>query len=592
MRFQAAFLLLALLVPRAGWGQQCPAPDPPTRAPLARTTALQVSDVLPVPPTAWQPRFDAIGWPEWWSLDGLPLSFTQIDAGGMRVQSPLSGIARLDLLPVAWMDTLVVAGSRITAPYRSLDAPRPLTEARYQSSGQSGLQSVEALHAQSRRRTFRGSPWLVHAHTGYAGRAADHEYDNSRLTRGRTTLGRLRAERQDGTTLTATLQHARTAMGVSGGVLPPDPADLNSVYDRFQAGVRLGTPLRRTRRTDVGLSYATPSRQLTLQYTADALSYERDPRDTVRTFAEVHPWRLHGFTPVRIGNWYPVLRGELHTAPRAARLETHVHSRTAFLTPGLFVRDGEMWPTVDAQWRRGNLLVSGHQTALPTAAFVQRGYGRWLLGSPDALVQRSRGVRAHAPLMQTASLQLGLHLAWSQTIESYELRLLNPDSARVERMVGSRGMAGIEARWKDGVPSGFFGRAHLTLQHAASDVNGWAATHPALFGALSAGWRNTFFQQDLRLETRAELRGWTKHAGYALHGATGMPALPNETAAQAIASGTVDLHLTGHVRTATLFLAVHNVFSNTALIPGQQLIQGYPLPVRTMRFGVYWPILD
>lgn len=592
MRFRAAFLFLALLLPRAGWGQQCPAPDPPTRAPLARTTALLVSDALPAPTTAWQPRFDAIGWPEWWSLDGLPLAFTKIEAGGLRAQSPLSGMARLDLLPVAWIDTLLVDGPRISAPYRNLDAPRPLTEARYQSSSQTGLQSVEALHAQSRRRTFRGTPLLVHAHAGYTGRAADHEYDNSRLNRGRTTFARLRAERQDGTSLAATLQHGRTAMGVSGGVVPPDPADPNSIYDRFQAGVRLGTPLRRTRRTDVGLAYATPSRQLALQYTADGLSYERDPRDTVRTFAEVHQWSLRGFMPIRVGAFYPVLRAEVQTAPRAARLEAHLHSRTATVTPGVFMREEGFWPTIEARWTPGALRIKLHQRALPAATLTHLGYGRWLMGLADAHVHRSRGLRAEASLLRTEALRLGLTLAWSHTLEGYELRLLNPDSAEVERTSGRRSLAGLGVQWNEHTPKGLFGSAHLTLHHAASDVAGWAQTHPALSGSLSAGWRKALFQNDLRLETRLELRGWTRHGGYALHGATGMPALPHDEQPRANASGTLDLHVTGHIRTATLFLAAHNLLSNTAFMAGQQLVAGYPLPAQTIRFGVYWPILD
>lgn len=592
MRVRTAILLLALLVPRAGWGQQCPVPDPPTRAPLARTTALSVSDALPAPPTAWQPRFDAIGWPEWWSFHGLPPAFTRVEAGGLNVQSPLSGMARLDLLPVAWLDTLTLDGSRLLAPYRTLDAPRPLTEARYQSSGAIGLQSVEALHAQSRRRTFRGTPWLVHMHVGYTGRAADHEYDNSRLTRGRTTLARVRAERQDGTSLTATLQHARTAMGVSGGVLPPDPADPNSIYDRFQAGVRLGTPLRRTRRTDFALGYASPSRQLHLQYTADALSYERDLRDTVRTFAEVGQWRARGFLPVRIGAFFPVVRGEVQTAPRAAHLELHLHSRAATFTPGVFLKEGGMWPTVHAAWSSRAIYLSAEQSAVSTASFIQNGYGRWLQGLPEAHVQRSRSARGRVVVHRSRDLRLVLHLALSQTVEGYELRLVNPDSSRVERTSGMRGMAGWEARWKDAAPEGFFGSAYLTALRATSEVQGWAETHPALFGGLSAGWRTALFQQDLRLDTRIDVKGWTAHQGYALHGASGMPALPNSSARTAKASGTVDVHVMGHVRTATLFLAAHNVLSNTPLVLGQNLVAGFPLPARTFRFGVYWPILD
>ena len=119
-----ALALLAFVLPWVARAQ----PDT-SRAALARTQHFSPTAVLDARPGVFVYRFDAPGWPEAVSLDGVPPVFTGLRLGALPFDDLVTGAARFDLLPVAWLDTLArgTDGGRavgVQTDLRAWDAPR------------------------------------------------------------------------------------------------------------------------------------------------------------------------------------------------------------------------------------------------------------------------------------------------------------------------------------------------------------------------------------------------------------------------------------------------------------------------------------
>ncbi len=102
--------------------------------------------------------------------------------------------------------------------------------------------------------------------------------------------------------------------------------------------------------------------------------------------------------------------------------------------------------------------------------------------------------------------------------------------------------------------------------------------------------RYLIFQRDLDLDISIRGRFWSEFAGRAFHPQSGLLVVPVEGARPVESSATLDLVVTGGVRTATLFLAYENFLSGTSFLPGNLLVPVYPLAEKRIRFGVFWPI--
>ncbi len=583
---RALALLLTVVLPAAHAQQDT------SRVALARTPHFTPAAALDGYAGVFAYRFGAPGWPDALSIDGLPPHYTRLRLDAIPYDDLVTGAPRSDLLPVAWLDTLTRgtpgAVASIEAALRHFDAPRPRTELRY-LSGPDGFQSIEAVHAQSRRRRVLGRSGQLDALFGYAGRAADNEYPNSRLKRGRTTLARVGFSTGALSVRLSNL-HARGTVGAPGGVLPPDPADPGSIYDRFNATVRNLRARRQTIYNTTDIAVRRGPGRLTLYRTAERLRYADDSVVVSRMarygFAsslgaggrafEAEGWWQHAgdasATQGRTGWLYAGLRDTLGgVAVRAGA------SYGGTLRPALHVATGPAWARFAAE-----------AAAAPRPAVAFTGFGSYARGRdlPDPYA-----ATAHA----TFRAGLGRYRLWvrpfaSATFQGWDAWEEARDSltiiARDVRRAGAT--VGVEAG--TAALRGLYASAQSTVARCL-DSDRRSDDLPLLTGAARLGLRATLFQGDLRADLYAHLQGWTAFRGRVLHDPTGLLALTPENP-RVPASATLDLNALLHVRSATLFLAWENVLSGTALLRGNLLVPEYPLPERRLRFGVFWPITD
>jgi hypothetical protein len=118
----------------------------------------------------------------------------------------------------------------------------------------------------------------------------------------------------------------------------------------------------------------------------------------------------------------------------------------------------------------------------------------------------------------------------------------------------------------------------------------YAETLPDFYGVARFGARYRIFRGDLDLDISVRGRFWTEFTGRVFHTQTGLLIIPTTAARPVESSATLDLIISGGVRTATLFLAYENFLAGTTALPGNLLVPLYPLADKRLRFGVFWPI--
>ncbi len=581
-----AFLLLVL----AALPRLAPAQTADTaRASLARTSAFALTQVLDPRPGAFVYRFDAHGWPEALSLDGLPPTLTPFHLGTLPFDDLLTGRARFDLVPLAWMDTLATDGAGVSARFRAFDAPRPRTEARY-LSGPDGFQSIEAIHAQGRRRTLLGEKGVVRYVFGYTGRAADNEFDNSRLTRGRATLAQAGFE---GTRTAMSLYnfHTRVKVGAPGGVVPVDPADPSSIYDRFNATVHDLTSARRTLRNDTGVRLRRRALRVHLYRSFERFAYvQRDTSFTARAT------RYGGYASLQAGTravelqaWTLGAGDASVTDGRQARAEAGVRDTLGALA--LYAGasyDGTLRPVGAARLRTAfvDARLDAQMLTLPLAA--EGGFG------PYARAARKKS----SPLAVTASADVaGRRGAWRVGVRPFATFVLGGfdfiettrDTLGVVARDLRRAGATLYGAWRGDATRGLYTHAQATANIDLSATR-WRDL-PPLTAEARLGLRASLFQNDLRLDLFARVQTWSGFDGRVLHDPTGLLVLA-ATPQRVPASSTLDVTALMNVRTATLFITRENAFSGTAVLRGNYLVPEQPLPAARTRFGVFWPIFD
>jgi hypothetical protein len=176
----------------------------------------------------------AVGWPHGWSPRGLGPNRTGLWLNGHPYDSPLTGRARFDLLPVSFLRRPGVgvdpggAAVGVQASWRDYDPLRPVTELRFWRNS-NGLKAIEVGHSQKHRLSLFGSPGVLQATFGYGGRTTGGPYDGSDLRRERRIWGRLRYQREDWAVELSDLS-SRHRIGAHSGVVPPEGAPFGAIY--------------------------------------------------------------------------------------------------------------------------------------------------------------------------------------------------------------------------------------------------------------------------------------------------------------------------------------------------------------------------
>jgi hypothetical protein len=97
----------------------------------------------------------------------------------------------------------------------------------------------------------------------------------------------------------------------------------------------------------------------------------------------------------------------------------------------------------------------------------------------------------------------------------------------------------------------------------------------------------------LDLDLAVVVRSWSSFRGRVVEPRTGLLALPDPaTAFGAVlpARGTLGAEATATFsRRATVFLQIDHALGQ---VVGAAVVQGEPLPIRVVRFGVFWALLD
>jgi hypothetical protein len=176
----------------------------------------------------------AVGWPHGWSPRGLGPHRSRLWLNGHPYDSPITGRARFDLLPPAFLKQPRVgvdpggAPVGVHASWRTFDTVRPLTELRFRRDG-NGLRAIEVGHSQKYQLSPFGRPGIFQVSFGYGGRTTDGAYNGSDLQRERRLWGRLRYQGERWAVAVSDLS-SRHRIGAHSGVVPPEGAPFDNIY--------------------------------------------------------------------------------------------------------------------------------------------------------------------------------------------------------------------------------------------------------------------------------------------------------------------------------------------------------------------------
>ncbi len=554
--------------------------------------------------------FGALGWPAGWSYLGGSPNIVAAYWHGIPFDDPLTGRARLDLLPTALLHTpAVVAGGygrpvSVHTQLRSFHNRRPRTELHYQA-GDNGLQRVTAMHAQQMQKTILGTTGTLQGLFAYAGAAHRGEYPGSRLKRMRQVMVRSRFN-PGAWSLELLYLHNQRRLGAHGGVVPvPSYA---TVYNRLIASVRDERAVRRDVRHDGSLTLRMALAQdmspVTVQgwHTYARLRYTQSAQNTtevtqsrwgVRVRQRFH-WGAHRMRAiaravVQDGRfvWHASLRDSVSIG--GIRLTEEVSARAEGSSVVLGFRGAVSY--------RSHLFLQAHMASVTPSRVMTHGFGQTVDPLPGA------------PTGRTMLARLGASATWGAlSVEGFVFGSL---SRRVAELYGARSDSLVVRSSQNGVRRagaavdlgvrrrarrGFYAQLQgLWVAPGSGETTLGAAILPRLSGHGRLGIRYTLFRGDLALNLFIRARLWSEMASRTLHSPTGLLVIPeDETLFEAghrlPASAAVDVVAEAGVRTAVLFVAYENVLSGTVLMAGNQLIPIYPLPATILRFGVFWPI--
>ena len=608
------------------------APGRPVSPVPAVTSALSAEALLARIPGAFDYALGAPGRSGGVSLDGLDPARFSLLLDGRPFDDLLTGAPRVDLLPLAALAPLRIADGRlgraaaVEAETRTFRLGRPVTELRY-LAGQSGVQNVSATHAQTR---------LPPAFLRGGSRDA-------RLT----VAGHVLSRSGRGTLAGATLRHTdvlartvltRPGLALDAGVLATDRTDgarrgvePGTAGDIFQLSSRVVDPAA-TRRTIRAEAYVSARTRLltaqpatvTISAVLQRLVYRSEPApaqaaaDTLRVHARRASIRLAqplgGRRLARLGvsaDTYPAATaGPIGTPGLRLRADAAVldsiqfgASRVVFEVGGAF-EAGRLVPAGAVRIIRGpfdaGLRLGGSAPSVVDAnglaGFVRPGDG----GTERTLVADASG--------EFVRRQMTLGLRAFGTVRQNARLLVDRGTAfAVETAPGTLAAAGAAARlaFRPAAARGIYATlaatAHVPFRADASPLaRRDADALPRLRGDLRVGTRATGIGRRgdggpgvLDLDLAVVVRAWSAFRGRVVEPRTGLLALPDPASAFGAvlpARGTLGAEATATFsRRATVFLQIDHALGE---VVGAAVVQGEPLPIRVVRFGVFWALLD
>lgn len=591
--------------------------------------ALDLVDLLADDPASFTYWFGTPGWPDGWSYRGLPPHTTGLVLDDRPFTHLFTGRPADQLLPLAVVEAPELGPGPFGRPVATLArlrpfvASEPLTEAKYWR-GDEGLQSIDAVHAQHRRRELFGKPGFLNVLGAYSGRAANGEYPGSRLRRARQVMVRARY-RQQGWSIEVANLHNRRFVGAHGGVIP-DPGAFETIYIRPGATVESPDARRRILRNDLSATARLPVLErdaaVSLFWTAETFRYTTS-LDTIgtrsdrtgfvaalpvvdaaghRLSVDISAWRdavapQHDFAPPTFAHTQVVafLRDSLHVGTWRMSVEGGLGAFGEGIRPLGGV-------SVAAGGNRLSLSASVRVSEQRDAPLAETGFGS--LGGLGAAsgVARSAGVSRRV-LQGSTNVRMGAG-GIDVEIGGFASRLAEPldyfavgvDSATVREpstsltMIGAYGVLGVRADAARGLYARFQSTIHAAPRGTDPLIGRIADTIPRISGRARIGARFVIFQRDLDVDAFAEMIAWSATRSRTLHPESGLLVVPESSAREFGPSSMLNVVAEAAVRGATLFLVYENALSGTTLMTGNLLIPVYPLPARRFRFGVYWPI--
>ncbi len=243
-----------------------------------------------------------------------------------------------------------------------------------------------------------------------------------------------------------------------------------------------------------------------------------------------------------------------------------------------------------------DIRIEVSQTALPVSLLDRTGLGAFVQSSAEIPIGASRMGRASltltgGPFDLSVVGSVSDHRTWldyyGTSNQDSVVVLEGPDPLRVAS-------AGLDLGFRRRAQRGFYLTAQPTffgmIESRTLLQSQYAATLPDFYGVARFGARYLIFRGDLDLDISVRGRFWTEFTGRVFHTQTGLLTIPTTATRPVESSATVDLIISGGVRTATLFLAYENFLAGTTALPGNLLVPVYPLADKRLRFGVFWPI--
>lgn len=595
---------------------------------LERAPELDLQGVLSRVPGTLLYDFGTPGWPDGWSWFGLSPNKTALTFNGLPFANTLTGRARYDLLPLAFLEPVRLTTGRYgtsvaaQARLRPFDTPRPITELRYRQSN-TGLQAVSVVHAQRRSRTLFRRPGTLGVQFGYSGMASDGEYPGSAVTLGPQSLFRLRYAQRPWSLEIANV-HSRREVEAHGGVQPFFNQAYETIYQRFGATVRDANAQRRTVRNDLYLigrarlvSRAAEPFTTTLYRSREQFRYRNPGTDTLQ--AKTHRW---GFRVQQtVGPEAHRLRLQAEGWTDAVSSSTALPDSVSLIERALHlnVRDslalGLFNATFQAGWHTttyashpsfaislGNRNIRLHlaQTSEPISRIERWGWGIFIQPGPRNVtpVVRQGRLAVHAKRGWWDARVMGFANAITDGLDLFATATADVSETLHVSETQYRAGLTLDLGWRRASTRGWYVTLQPTWTRYLNPNDSplhrrLADSYPEGYLQGRVGLRYLLFRGDLGVHLYLKGRLWSAMTGRTFHPQTALLAVPTADARRFGTNGTLDVQLEAGVRTATIFVAFENFTSGTSSFHAGNLhIPDYPLPRRRFRLGVFWPIFD
>jgi hypothetical protein len=554
------------------------------------------------------------------SFDGLDPARAALLLDGRPFDDLITGAPRFDLLPLGALGAVRVSDGRLGHPVsveataRTFRIGRPVTELRY-LAGQSGVQVVSGTHAQTRRppASLRGgSP-------------------DARLT----LAGHVMSRNGRGTLAGATLRHTdvlaralltRPGLALDVGVLYTDrtdgarrgvvPGTAESVFS-LTATVLEPTATRRTLRTEGWVTsrfrlFVVQPTTVTTSIVTERLLYRSDTADTLRVHARRASVRIAqplGGLLVRLD---AVADDDPHGGADAlgdpgARLRFHAAVRdsialgAALVTAegGAHVVGSSAFPSAAGRIEGGSLFAAARFGGAVPGRVEEAGLAGVVAATADGKAEHVLVTEAGG-MVALGSWRLGLRAFGNSRWNARLLLARDSSTFAYETAPSVLGAAGltVSVGFRETTARGVYGRIATTglapLRPDASALHRREADAlPRLRADVRVGSRATGIGGVLDLDLAVVGRAWTAFRGRVVEPVTGLLALPDPGAglgAVLPARGTLGAEATATFsRRATVFLQIDHALGE---VLGAAVVQGEPLPIRVVRFGVFWALLD